>query len=288
MCLVMDVARFKYPAYWVSLDLLWESMHPKDEFTNKSRGYVILSKGNPKYLKLCLSQLSLNSLSWNRLSDILFLKLPEELSRLRNAASMSQVIGTIIDLIPDEYSSIVEDRLKLFIHPCHQNISGGTSHTCDDHLKLYLEGLDNLLQQISSTALYKLVWNSFGIKKKIERIDSQTSCGFTSFHSRQGSEVSRPDSLSRSQSMEHSLSRSKSMEHIQSIRKSLSVTSPVNDFSAFLTIFLFALFNLFPEDKLDDRVLSELKALVEEKNLSDPLLTEVGLVKDQILAFMEC
>jgi hypothetical protein len=38
MVLIMDVARFKYPAYWVSIDLLWESLHPKDESTNKSRG----------------------------------------------------------------------------------------------------------------------------------------------------------------------------------------------------------------------------------------------------------
>jgi hypothetical protein len=273
MCLVMDVARFKYPAYWVSIDLLWESLHPKDEFTNKSRGYVILSKGNPKYFKLCLSQLSLNSMSWRRLADILFQQLPEELSRLRNKASTSQVIDTIIDLIPDEYSSIVEDRLKLFIHPYQQEMSNGPSDSLDENLKRYLKGLDSLLEQISSTALYGFVSNSFGIKQKIERIDSQSACG---------SPVVGEGQLPP-------LSRSKSVDvNIQSIRKTIHDSSSVNDFAAFLTIFLFALFNLFPENTLDDRVLSELKALVDEKNLSDPLLTEVRLIKDQILAFMEC
>ncbi|KAI8619249.1 PCS-1 protein, partial [Chytriomyces sp. MP71] len=40
--LVFDVARFKYSAYWVSADLLWESMLPIDESTGKSRGYCLL------------------------------------------------------------------------------------------------------------------------------------------------------------------------------------------------------------------------------------------------------
>lgn len=41
--LVMDVARFKYPAYWVDIKDLFEAMKPIDTATGKSRGYVILS-----------------------------------------------------------------------------------------------------------------------------------------------------------------------------------------------------------------------------------------------------
>ena len=44
MVLVLDVARFKYPPYWVSLPLLWESLLPLDSATNISRGYCLLSK----------------------------------------------------------------------------------------------------------------------------------------------------------------------------------------------------------------------------------------------------
>lgn len=268
----MDVARFKYPAYWVSLDLLWESLHPKDMSTNESRGYVILSKG-PKYLKLAFSQLSLNTLSWHRLADILFQQMPDEISGLCNKASASQVIGTIIDLIPDEYSSIVEDRLKLFIYPT-QELSPGSTESFDETLNIYLQGLDRLLEQVSSTKLYNLVWNSFGMKKKIQRIDSQVSIRSSCC---EGASLA----LSRSQSIPSDI-------NIQMIRKSIHGSSPVNDFSAFLTIFLFALFDSFPQHKMDDRVLAELKALVEEKSLSDPLLSEVRLIKDQITALMEC
>lgn len=42
--LVLDVARFKYPSYWVSFDMLWDAMLPLDPTTNHSRGYYIISK----------------------------------------------------------------------------------------------------------------------------------------------------------------------------------------------------------------------------------------------------
>ena len=41
-CLVLDVARFKYPPYWVSVKDLYESTRPHDGMTNKSRGWFIM------------------------------------------------------------------------------------------------------------------------------------------------------------------------------------------------------------------------------------------------------
>ena len=41
-CLVLDVARFKYAPYWVSLDELYNSMIPKDKATGKSRGWILM------------------------------------------------------------------------------------------------------------------------------------------------------------------------------------------------------------------------------------------------------
>jgi hypothetical protein len=46
-CLILDVARFKYPPYWVSVPMLWESMHPHDTATGKSRGYSMLGAKAP-------------------------------------------------------------------------------------------------------------------------------------------------------------------------------------------------------------------------------------------------
>ncbi|KAJ3026452.1 UNVERIFIED_CONTAM: hypothetical protein HDU68_005627 [Siphonaria sp. JEL0065] len=44
MVLVLDVARFKYPSYFVHVDVLYEAMKPVDKETGKSRGYFVLEK----------------------------------------------------------------------------------------------------------------------------------------------------------------------------------------------------------------------------------------------------
>ena len=43
LVLIMDVARFKYPPYWVSLQALWDSMQWQDKFSGMSRGYFKIS-----------------------------------------------------------------------------------------------------------------------------------------------------------------------------------------------------------------------------------------------------
>ena len=40
--LMFDTARFKYPPYWVPIDLLFQSMLAIDKATEKSRGYIVL------------------------------------------------------------------------------------------------------------------------------------------------------------------------------------------------------------------------------------------------------
>lgn len=45
LVLILDVARFKYPPFWVPLTALWESMSWRDEITGKSRGYFVVISG---------------------------------------------------------------------------------------------------------------------------------------------------------------------------------------------------------------------------------------------------
>lgn len=41
-CLILDVARFKYSPYWVSIGELYEATKPQDESTGKSRGWFVV------------------------------------------------------------------------------------------------------------------------------------------------------------------------------------------------------------------------------------------------------
>ncbi|ORX54983.1 Phytochelatin-domain-containing protein [Hesseltinella vesiculosa] len=54
MVLVLDTARYKYPSYWCSLDVLYESLHPIDSETGRPRGYFLISydQDHPP-VKLC-------------------------------------------------------------------------------------------------------------------------------------------------------------------------------------------------------------------------------------------
>jgi hypothetical protein len=45
--LVLDVAQFKYPAFWVDAKLLWDAMDTGDSVSQKHRGFVIIT-ANPQ------------------------------------------------------------------------------------------------------------------------------------------------------------------------------------------------------------------------------------------------
>lgn len=42
--LVLEVAIFKYPVYWVDAELLWKAMNTQDRVCQKNRGFVIVTK----------------------------------------------------------------------------------------------------------------------------------------------------------------------------------------------------------------------------------------------------
>jgi len=70
MALVMDVARFKYPSFWASVNTLWESLKPIDQETGRSRGYFILSRMDATS-SLSLLKLELDQTLWPSTSSTL-------------------------------------------------------------------------------------------------------------------------------------------------------------------------------------------------------------------------
>ncbi|KAF0492491.1 Phytochelatin-domain-containing protein [Gigaspora margarita] len=82
MALVLDTARFKYPSYFASADLLYNAMLPLDKETGLSRGYFLLSY-NPshKTISLCkLSSVENNPvINWTALGKAFCKDIPERL-----------------------------------------------------------------------------------------------------------------------------------------------------------------------------------------------------------------
>jgi len=49
MCLVLEVARFKYPAFWCPVSLLYEALEPLDRDTGNPRGFFVIAKSSKFY-----------------------------------------------------------------------------------------------------------------------------------------------------------------------------------------------------------------------------------------------
>ncbi|GAA5906077.1 phytochelatin synthase family protein [Sporobolomyces salmoneus] len=74
--LILDVARFKYPSYWVSTELAYDSMVPIDDATGQPRGYVMFDVAPSRDIgslagKQSVTTLTLNKSSWAVLSKSL-------------------------------------------------------------------------------------------------------------------------------------------------------------------------------------------------------------------------
>ncbi|KAJ3154954.1 hypothetical protein HDU86_004473 [Geranomyces michiganensis] len=298
MVLILDVARFKYPAYWVPVDLLWLSLAPLDPATGKSRGYVVLQKGQRGHMQSALSQLAVNRESWPRLCDILFKELPKQFVK-SPPASPADFIKTVVEHIPDAYDSVVENRLPLFVGPAElvPGVADPPAVTSSESFESYLQGLDDLLHKLAATALYRLVDKALTTKKaeaqqrNVNVFSASAKTDLAAPSSPAGTDgpttlapsppnlklrstladsavtaISSPPMSPRHQlsflSRRSSLNLTPSTVSLAALASPPSVIHPVNhplnDFTAFLTIFLFALFSYKPMHE-------ELVDIVEEE-----------------------
>ncbi|EOQ99533.1 Glutathione gamma-glutamylcysteinyltransferase [Wallemia ichthyophaga EXF-994] len=64
--LLLDVARFKYPSYWTSIQDAYEAMLPLDQVTQLPRGYTLLSPVEPSesIMTSSLTTITLNKSTW--------------------------------------------------------------------------------------------------------------------------------------------------------------------------------------------------------------------------------
>ncbi|KAK4057791.1 hypothetical protein OIO90_001010 [Microbotryomycetes sp. JL221] len=102
--LVLDVARFKYPSYWISVELAYDSMLPIDKATGQSRGYCMLSplpETDPGSITgpLSLTTLTLNKSTWASLSSSLQ-KVILSLPRSSNATDLIKSLTTHLNSYP--------------------------------------------------------------------------------------------------------------------------------------------------------------------------------------------
>ncbi|KAL8291718.1 hypothetical protein RQP46_001976 [Phenoliferia psychrophenolica] len=104
MVLVLDVARFKYPSYWIPTALAWESMKPLDKATGQPRGYAVLSllpESDPSSITSPLSHtsLTLNKSTWAVLATQLT-KILLSTPRTSSASSLLHSLSSVLSKLP--------------------------------------------------------------------------------------------------------------------------------------------------------------------------------------------
>ncbi|KAI9144941.1 Phytochelatin synthase-domain-containing protein [Paraphysoderma sedebokerense] len=159
MVLILDVARFKYPSYWVSVDLLWEALLPQDPDTGKPRGYTILKKSALSVASSCLSQLRVDKNTFPTLFEKLFQQLPNDILRAASQNTLTSIddfVKVLIDHIPEDFHTIVEEPF-LEHHPLPPQ-----------HLYLHLGSWSVGYLLIHSPNTIRLKWSNYCNSSKIQ------------------------------------------------------------------------------------------------------------------------
>lgn len=106
--LILDTAKFKYPAFWCPVSLLFKSMEPIDKVTGQSRGYFLVSKGATSCSTEC---------QWDKELLQTFQSFSERLPEILNSkkpSSVQDIIRTMFNHFMDElnYLSILNKDVE--------------------------------------------------------------------------------------------------------------------------------------------------------------------------------
>ena len=110
MALILDTARFKYPSYYVPVELLFDSMFPADRETGMPRGYFILSRDDRlsqlyKRRSLCKLNQTIGA-SNHQLSSLFYKEIPHLIQR-ETPNTLFDALNIVFRSIPAEYSMIL-------------------------------------------------------------------------------------------------------------------------------------------------------------------------------------
>ncbi|RCH85033.1 hypothetical protein CU098_003395 [Rhizopus stolonifer] len=122
--LILDTARYKYPSYWCSIDILFDSMKPVDKETGRPRGYFLLSYDSEHPpVSLCkvkptrpteqdtkhVKKQDEAKLNWSTLAKSFCHRIPENMW-LEKPRTLEHVVQLVLRNIPREYTSILANQ----------------------------------------------------------------------------------------------------------------------------------------------------------------------------------
>jgi glutathione gamma-glutamylcysteinyltransferase len=107
LVLVLDVARFKYPPFWVPLERLHAAMVPPDPETGRSRGWVVLARDGTRDGQAF--RIACEMPGWRAAVAELRARVPAVLSAAR-PASAAELVGALAAALPDALRTLLVAR----------------------------------------------------------------------------------------------------------------------------------------------------------------------------------
>ncbi|XP_057433896.1 glutathione gamma-glutamylcysteinyltransferase 1-like [Lotus japonicus] len=147
MVLVLDVARFKYPPFWIPLTHLWEGMSYINEFTGKSRGFMLISKPHREPDMLVTQSCKHESLS--SIEKFLIDDVPS-LLKSEDVKDICKVLSVIVTSLPSNFEEFIK-----WVAEIRRREDGGPSLSEEEKTRAVVK--EEVLTQVQRTRLFKHV-----------------------------------------------------------------------------------------------------------------------------------
>lgn len=160
LTLILDVARFKYPPHWMSVERLWQATHPIDPATGRARGWLVF-KRRAQGIALGFS-LRCDGESWQGLAERLR-AVVGDLSSATDMASLAQAIVPLVAHIelrmpsaPAHREAVTSARAALRDLLLHRQVAEAIGAERAEAVTLLMLAIDDILTAPQRAALREL------------------------------------------------------------------------------------------------------------------------------------
>ncbi len=157
LALILDVARFKYPPHWMSVERLWQATHPIDSATGKARGWLVF---RPRAQGIALGfSIRCDGESWQGLAE----RLSAVVANLGSATDLASLAQNIVPLVshlelrvpnaPAHREAVTSAQNALRELPLHRRVAEAIGVERAEAVTLLMLAIDGILTPMQRAIL---------------------------------------------------------------------------------------------------------------------------------------